>query len=118
MFERRCDCYGDVVIFVSQLPLDYYNLNVKNLKIATGLYRIVMHVLTDAPPSVPPRGEPMVFVFTSRKRKLEWERARLKGIGKRYVERLCRRGRRNEREWNGYVDERDSEESSEEERVA
>ena len=80
-----------------------------------------MHVLTDSPPSVPPRGEPMVCVFTSRKRKPKWERARRKGIVKRYVERVChwrRKGRRTDREWSGYVDESGGEGSSEEESVA
>ena len=63
----------------------------------------------------------MVFVLTSRKRKPKWERARRKGIVKRYVEWVChwrRKGRRTEREWSGHVDEMDSEESSEEESVA
>ena len=121
LFERRCNFWGDVVILVSQSLDDFYRRNARNIEIATGSSRIVMHVLTDSPPSVPFRGEPMVFVVTSRKRKPKWERARRKGIGKRYVERMChwrRKGRREEREWSGYVDERDSEESSEEESVA
>ena len=84
-----------------------------------------MHVLTDSPPSVPPRGEPMVSVLTSMDQKPRWVRARRKGIGKRYVERVChwrreerREKRRRKREWSGYVDEGDDEESSEEESVA
>ena len=37
----------------SRLPWNYHNRNAKNLEIATGLSRIVMHVLRDTPPSVP-----------------------------------------------------------------
>ena len=62
----------------SQLPWNYHNRNAKNLGIVTGLSRIVAHVLGDTPPSVPPRGEPIVFVLTSRKRKPVWESARHK----------------------------------------
>ena len=42
--------------------------------------RIATHVLKDMPPVVPPKGEPMVFVLTSRVRKPKWERARLRGM--------------------------------------
>ena len=110
LFGRRCDCSGDAVMYESQVPWNYHNRNAKNLEIATGLSRIVMHVLRDMPPSVPPRGEPVVYVPTSRKRKPQWERARHTGIGKRYFEKLCRRARRLERERRiGYVVESDSE---------
>ena len=78
LFDRRCDCSGDVVMSESQFPWDYHSRNAKNLEIATGLSRIVMHVLGDTPPSVPPRGEPVVCVLTSRTRKPVWERARHK----------------------------------------
>ena len=77
------------MIFVSQLPSDYFERIAKNLEVASGLSRAVIHVETDSPPSVPPRGEPMVFVLTSRKRKPKWERARRKGIVKRYLDRVC-----------------------------
>ena len=73
----------------------------------------------------PPRGEPMVFVLTSKKQKPKFVRARHKGIGRRYVERVCRwrreerrERRRRKREWSGYVNEGEREESSEEESVA
>ena len=105
-------------MYESQLSWNCHNRNAKNLEIATGLSRAAMHVLTDAPPSVPPRGEPMVFVLTSRKREPKWERARHKGIQKRYIERLYRRDRRIKRASDGYVDEGDGGESSEEESVA
>ena len=85
-------------MYESQLSWNCHNRNAKNLEIATGLSRAAMHVLTDAPPSVPPRGEPMVFVPTSRERKPHWERAQRKGIRKRYFEKLCRRNDRMERE--------------------
>ena len=97
----------------NRLPWDYHNRNAKNREIATGLSWIVMHVLRDAPPSVPPRGEEMVSVLTSRKRKPRWERARHEGIARRYNERMTRRfGRRR------YIEESDSGESSEEESIA
>ena len=114
LFERRCGCSRDG----SQLPWDFHNQNARGLEVATGLSRILMHVLTDAPPSVPPRGEPVVSVLTSRKRKPKWERARLRGIRRRYLEKMYRRDCRVEREMSGYVDESDGEESSEEESIA
>ena len=52
----------------------------------------------------------MVFVLTSRKRKPKWERARLKGIRRRNVEKM--------EHWRGYVDESDGEEYFEEESIA
>ena len=119
LFDRRCECSGDAVVSESQLPWDYHNRNARNLEVATGLSRIVMHVLRDTPPSVPPRGEPMVFVLKSRKRKPVWGRARHKGIQRRYLEKLYRRDRRLERERRiGYVVESDGEECSEEESIA
>ena len=76
-----------------------------------------MHVLTNAPPSVPPRSEPMVSVCTSRERKLKWERARLRGIRKRHRDKMDRRSDQLKRRMRRYVDEGDSEESSDEEHI-
>ena len=80
-----------------------------NREIATTLSRIVMHVWTDMPPLVPPKGEPMVFVLTSKVRKPKWGRARLRGIR--------RRDRAKEDYWK-YFDGNVGEESSEEESIA
>ena len=44
-----------------------------------------MHVLTDAPPSVPQRGAPLVSVLTSRELKPKWEAKRLERLRKRHV---------------------------------
>ena len=84
--DRRCGC--------SQVEYEFPSgctKNTKNLEIATRLSRAMIHVLTDAPPSAPQRGEPLVSVLTSRKRKPKWERARLRGLRKRLIERLERR---------------------------
>ena len=86
LFDRRCGC--------SQVGYEFPSgciMNTKNLLIATRLPRAMLHVLTDAPPSVPQRGEPLVSVLTSRKRKPKWERARLKGLRKRRIACLKRR---------------------------
>ena len=127
LFDRRCDCIGDAVMSESPLPWNYHNRNAKNSEIATGLSRIVLHVLEDAPPSVPPRGEPMVCVLTSRVRTPVWEPARHNGIQRRYLEKLYRkdfrwmliRDYRLERERRiGYIVGGDGGESSEEENIA
>ena len=73
------------------------------------LSRTVLHVLTDMPPVVPPKGEPMVCVFTSKVRKPKWERARLRGI---------RRRDRAKEDYCNYFDGSVGEESSEEESIA
>ena len=80
LFERHCDCSHDGL----QFPLGY-GRNTCNREIAIKLSRVVMHGLSDMPPSVPPRGEPMVFALTSRKRKPKWERARLRAIRRHYL---------------------------------
>ena len=116
MFEKRFDCCGDVVMSESRIPWNSHSRKAKNLEIATELSRTVMHVLKDTPPSAPLRGEPMVFAFTSRKRQRKVERARLKGIQRRYREKMYRRGCM-ERERRRYVDEGGGEESSEEEHI-
>ena len=55
----------------------------------------------------------MVSVLTSRERKPQWGRARHKGIGKRYLDKSYRRGRRLERERRiGYVVEEGSEDGN------
>ena len=86
LFESRCGC--------SQIESEFHSgciKNTKNLEIAIRLSRTMIHVLTDVPPSVPQRGEPLVSVLTSRKRKPKWERARLRGLRKRLIQRLKRR---------------------------
>ena len=77
-----------------------------------------MHVLMDMPPPVPPRGEPLVPVLTSRKRKPKSERARIRGIRRRHLEKMYRKNCRIEREVRGYVDESDGEGPCEEESIA
>ena len=59
---------------------------------------IVVHVLTDVPPSVPQRGEPLVSVLTSRKFQPKWERARFRRLKRRYIEQPIRRLDRKIRE--------------------
>ena len=86
LFEKRCGC--------SQVEWQFPSgciENIKNLEIAIKLSRAVMHVLTDVPPSVPQRGEPLVSVLTSRKLKPKWERARLRRLKRRYIEQQIRR---------------------------
>ena len=93
-----------------------------------------MHVLTDTPPSVPQRGEPMVCVLRSRVRTPKWERERLKGIKRRdrikeevyleYKDSFCRSclwassGGCSEESSEEERVESDSEESSEGESIA
>ena len=102
LFERPCG-----LSHVGWKFLIGCNERTKNVEIAIKLSRVVMHVLTDVPPSVPPRDEPLVFVFTSRERKPKWERARLRGIKRRYLDKIYRGDCRVGREMKGYVDERD-----------
>ena len=78
LFERRCGCTQDNLRFLLGC-----GRSIKNREIAIRLSRIVMHVLTDTPPSVPRRGEPMVFVLKSRVRTPKWERERFRGITRR-----------------------------------
>ena len=92
--------------------------NTKNLEIATKLSRIAMHVLSDVPPSVPQRGEPLVSILTSRKRQPRWERARLRRIRRRYIERMMRRCDRSSEGWSEEGSESSGEESSKEESIA
>ena len=72
-----------------------------------------MHVLSDVPPSVPQRGEPLVCILTSGKRQPTWERARLRGIWRRRVKRMMR-----SEEWSEDGSESDDDESSKVESVA
>ena len=94
------------------------NQNIRDPEIATKLFRVVMNMLADTPPSVPPRGEPMVSVFTSGERKLKWERARLRAIRKRHRDTMDRISDQIERRNWRYGDGGDSEESFEEEHIA
>ena len=57
----------------------------------------------------------MVSVLTSRKLKPKWERARLRRLKRRYVERMIRKIERIRKEENVGVYESGGEESSEEE---
>ena len=52
----------------------------KNVDIAIALCRMVLPVLSDAPPSVPPRDAQLVSVLTSRKRKPRREACRLERL--------------------------------------
>ena len=94
------------------------NKNIRDPEIATKLSRAVMDILTDTPPSVPPRGEAMVSVLTSRERKPKLERARLRGIQKRRRDKLDRISDQVDRRRRGYFGDSDSEESSGEESIA
>ena len=91
-----------------------------NTEVANKLFWIAMHVLHDAAPSVPPRGEPLVSVLTSGEP--SWERARLRGTRRRHNEWWLSRGRSEE--WSGEgsesegYSEGDEEESSEEGSIA
>ena len=110
-FEKRC---GSSQVGW-QFPIDC-NENIKDIEIATKLARIVMHVLLDVPPPVPPRGEPLVSILSSRERQPKLERVRLRDLRRR------RAGRMRSRGGSGEFSEEDSEgggeESSEEESVA
>ena len=112
LFEGRSDCTGGIVEY-GRFPWNYLNRNATSREIATGFTWIAMHVLSDTPPSVPPRGEPVVFAFTSRKRKPKWERARHEGITRRLNEGMIRRYAKYQERMRR-AEESDSEESSEE----
>ena len=73
LVEKRCGC--------SQVEWQFLSGCIKNIKdqeMSFTLSRIVKHVLTDVPPPVPQRGEPLVSALTSRKFKPKLERARLR----------------------------------------
>ena len=113
LFERPCGCSHDNWRF----PLGC-GRNIKNREIAIRLSWIVMHVLTDTPPSVPRRGEPMVFVLTSKVRTPKWGRERLKGIKRRHrIKEEIDREFRGCLWARGYFSGGCSEDSSEEEYV-
>ena len=59
------------------------NRNTKNVYFAIKLRRMVMHVLSDVPPSVPPRSAPLVSVLSSRELKPRREACRLERLGVR-----------------------------------
>ena len=77
--------------------------------------RVVIHVLTDVPPSVPNRGVPLVSTLTSRKLRPNWELRRLERLRILEMERDLRRFGEDE---GSSEEESVSEGSSEEERVA
>ena len=85
--------------------------NTKNVEVATRLSRVVVHVLSDVPPSVPQRGAPLVSVLASRQHTPKCESRRFERI--RLLRRL--RMRRTLREEDS---EDGDEESSEEESLA
>ena len=116
LFEGRNDCTGGTGIYDS-LPWNYFHRNANNREIAIGLSYVVLHVLRDAPPSVTPRGEPMVSALTSRRRKSKWERARREGITRRLNEGMTRRHFEYQEKMRR-AEESDSEESSEEESIS
>ena len=114
LFEGRSDCLGKVG---DDEPWNYFNRNAKNREIAIQLSWAVMWVLRGAPPSVPPRGEPMVSVLTSRKQMFWQARKRREGITKRLEERMIR-NHANYLERIRRAEEIDDEELSEEENIA
>ena len=90
-WHRRGSLYSNVVCHEHQAFENYWggycrqcpfpvgcNKNIMNVEIATKFSRVVIHALSDAPPSVPRRGEPLVSVLGSRKLKPKWERGRLR----------------------------------------
>ena len=85
------------------------NRNTKDVEIALGSCKVVMHVLVGVPPSVPPMGAPLVSILASRGFKPKWEARRLERLRVRRVRCVRSRGGRSE----GY-----NRESSEEESVA
>ena len=100
LFDGRCGC--------SQVESEFPSGRTKNtndLDIAIRLSRAMIHVLADAPPSVPQRIEPLVSVLTSRERKPKWERARLRGLRKRRIAYLKRRNAMIREERYGGFDE-------------
>ena len=115
LFEGRSDCTGGMVEY-DRLPWNYLNRNAKNREIATGLSWIVMHVLRDTPPSVPPRGESMVCALTCRKRKPKCERSRRDGIMRRLDEGITRRYFKYQERMRR-AEESDNEEAYEEESI-
>ena len=86
LFDGRCGCSQVEWSFPSGC-----NRHIKNVEIAISLCRVVMHVLIDAPPSVPQRGAPLVSVFPSRKFKPKWEARRLERLRARYALLRARR---------------------------
>ena len=82
MFEEHCGCSH------VQWPFPPgCNKNINNSQVAIRLCRIIIHVLGDAPPSVPQRGEPLVFIFRIRELKLKWGRMRFRKLRRRRVRR-------------------------------
>ena len=107
LFENRCGCSH------TQWPFPFgCNRNTKNVEIATKLARIMMHVLTVIPHSVPQRGVPLVSIFRSRELKPKWECERLNRLSMRRAARV------RSDDGSGEDVEGDEEEFSEEESVA
>ena len=110
LFDSRCG-YSQIQ---SPFPVGC-DRNIKNVGIAIKLSRVVIHVLTDVPPSVPNRGDPLVSALTSRKLRPNWERRRLERVRMKKMERDLRRfGEGDKSSEEGSV----GGESSEEESVA
>ena len=75
LFEERCG-YSHIQ---SPFPRGC-DRNTKNVEIATRLSRVVMHVLSDVPPSVPLRRAPLASVLACRELKPKLEFERLNGL--------------------------------------
>ena len=68
------------------------NKDIMNVEIAIKLSRVVVHALSEAPPPVPQRGEPLMSVLRSRKLKPMCERERFRKHKRWRVRCLERRG--------------------------
>ena len=106
LFKKQCGCSCTLW----SLPFDCIK-NTKNTDIAIKVSRVVIHVLSDVPPSVPQREEPLVSVLTSREFSPKWERERFKEPMRRRIRKWRRRA------WSDKSDEDGKEETSEEEGV-
>ena len=106
LFKNQCGCSHILWSF----PFDC-NENTTDTEITIKLSRVVIHVLSDVPPSVPQREEPLVSVLTSREFSPKWERERFKEPMRRRIRKWRRRA------WSDKSDEDGKEETSEEEGV-
>ena len=85
LFEKQCGCSHVQWSFPNGC-----NKNSKNSGIAIQLSRAMIHVLRDVLPSVPQRGEPLVFVLRTKELKLKLERGRTREQRRRVVRRGMR----------------------------
>ena len=93
LFERRCGCSHVHLPYpigsnANTITQNKTNKNNKNAEIAVKLSTVFVHVLTDVPPVVPKRGEPLVSILRSREIKPKWERERLGELRRRRARRV------------------------------